>query len=292
MPTDAPTLQQFIGGWQLFADAVWAATLMGATLGLLGCYVIIRHLVFLSAALSQAASLGVALSFYVAATVGLPAPLTSPTLWALLATGVVVLIFARRRQQHSATDDELLGVIYLVGVAGTLAIGTRIVADLADIQTLLFGTAVAVIPEDLSAIVWTTGPVLFVHALLWRGFTAVSTDPIGSAVRGLPVRLLDLVLLATLAIAVSVCTRVLGALPAFAFSVLPGLAALRLASSMRQALLGSTLIGAAVGAGGYVVAFLAELPVGAAQTVTAVAILALCGVAGTWLRRHRTRRLA
>jgi len=289
VPTDAPTLQQFIEAWPLFADAVQASALMGATLGLLGTYVIVRHLVFLSAALSQSASLGVALSFYASATLGLPTALSAPTLWALLTTGAVVLIFARRRHQHSASDDELLGVIYLLGMAGTLAVGTRIVADLADIQTLLFGTAVAVTPEDLGAIRWSAGLLLVIHAVLWRGFTAVSTDPVGSRVRGLPVRGLDIGLLATLAIAVSVCTRVLGALPAFAFSVLPGLAALRLAANMRQALVGSAVLGAAVGGGGYVLAFLLELPVGAAQTITAVAVLAVCGVAGIWVRRLRAR---
>ncbi len=278
--TESPTLTQFFEAWPLFADAVWAGTLMGCTLGLLGTYVIVRHLVFLSAALSQAASLGVALSFYCAAAFGLSAALSSPTLWALLATVVVVIGFARPRGAHTASDDEMLGVIYLVGIAGTLAVGTRIVEDLADIQTLLFGTAVAVLPEDLATIEWVCASILALHVVLWRGFVAVSTDPIGATIRGLPTRGLDLLLFTTLAAAISVCTEVLGALPAFAFSVLPALAALRFAASVRQALLIAAGFGAVTGFGGYLLAFLLELPVGASQAIVGVFVLAVSSLLG------------
>ena len=287
MHTEAPTISQFFDAWILFADAVMAGTLMGCTLGLLGTYVIIRHLVFLSAALSQAASLGVALSFYVAAALSLPAAAASPTLWALLATVVVVFGFARPRDTHTASDDEMLGIIYLVGIAGTLAVGTRIVEDLADIQTLLFGTAVAVLPEDLSTIQWSCTAILLLHIMLWRGFVAVSTDRIGATVRGLPARSLDLLLFTTLATAISVCTEVLGALPAFAFSVLPALAALRLAASVKQALIMAALLGAFSGFAGYLVAFLWELPVGASQTLVGVVVLALATVIGKVIRKAR-----
>ncbi len=280
MTADALALADFFDAWPLFADAVQAAVLVGATLGLLGAFVIVRHLVFLSAALAQAASLGVATSFYVGAALALPVALASPTLWAVGATSLVVVVFARPRTAHTVSDDEILGVVYLLGVAGTLAVGTRIIADLADIQTVLFGTAVAVLPGDLRMVQICCGLVLALHIWLWRGFVAVSTDSVGATVRGLPTRRLDLLLLTTLAITVSVCTRVLGALPAFAFSVLPALGALRIASSMRGALALGAALGALAGGLGYVAAFLYELPVGAAQALVGVMLLAICSIIG------------
>ncbi|MCO4762083.1 MAG: metal ABC transporter permease [Myxococcales bacterium] len=272
---DQPTLSAFFDAWPLFADAVWAAVWMGGTLGLLGIYVIARRLVFLSAALSQAASLGVATSFFVAGTLGVSGALAAPTLWSLLATGLVVLFFARPDRKHTSTDDETLGIIYLIGIAGTLALGTRIVADLADIQTLLFGTAVAVVPDDLAAIQWTCAGVVAVHLVLWRGFSAVSLDPIGATVRQLPTHLLNLLLLASLALVVSVCTRILGALPAFAFSVLPALVALQWSRNIAQGLWIAAGVGAVCGFVGYLAAFLWALPVGASQALVGVVLLML-----------------
>jgi len=275
VPIEQPTIAAFIDAWPLFADAVWAAVWMGATLGMLGIYVIARHLVFLSAALSQAASLGVASSYYFSGIMGFSGFLAAPSLWALLATGLVVLHFARPRRHHTVTDDETLGIVYLVGIAGTLAVGTRIVADMADIETLLFGTAVAVLPEDVQSIAVTCATVLLLHAMLWRGFAAVSLDPVGAQVRGMPTRLLEVLLLATLAVVVSLCTRVLGALPAFSFSVLPALVSLRWCRNLRQGLWIAALVGGFTGLAGYVAAFLWALPVGAAQALCGLALLTI-----------------
>lgn len=108
-------------------------------------------------------------------------------------------------------------------------------------------------------------------------------DQEGAKVRGLPVRALELVLVMTLAVAISVVTRVLGALPAFAFSVLPALATGRWAANPQRAMIMATVIGAAGGFLGYLIAFLWELPVGAAQTVV-VASLAGAAVGVATLR--------
>ena len=259
-------LAAFIDGWPLFRDPALAGALMGLTLGLVGVYVVIRHLVFLSATLSQASSLGVALAF-LARGHGAPAALSSPTLGAALLSLAAASLFARSHRPHHTRDDALLGLLYLIGAAGTLAVGTRIAADLADIQTLLFGTAVAVLPEDLKLVLFTCVLVFALHIWWWRGFAAASTDPVGSRVRKLPVRMLDITLFVSLALTVSVCTRVLGALPAFAFSVLPALGALQLARNLRQALVLAGTFGALAGFGGYVMAFLWSLPVGASQTL-------------------------
>lgn len=284
MPVDAsaalagPSVADFFASFELFADAVVAGSVAGATLGALGVYVLLRNLVFLSAALSQAAGFGVALSYW--ARAALPAALgwLEPSHGAAALTLGAVLLFVLPRassddNHHDAHQDGLLGVVFLFGAAGTLALGTRIVADIADIQTLLFGSAVAVMPEDRAAILATGGALLILHSWLWRGFSAVSVDAAGARVRGLPVRALDLLLFASLALGVSVVTRILGAMPAFAFSVLPAMAAVRLVRNLREGLVVAALLGAAGAALGYLGAFLYELPVGAAQTLCCLAIL-------------------
>src|SRR5206468_12324584 len=54
-----PTFNDFFAAWDLFRDPVFAAMIAGATLGYLGVYIVLRRMVFVSAALSQAAGLGV-----------------------------------------------------------------------------------------------------------------------------------------------------------------------------------------------------------------------------------------
>lgn len=272
---EATTLSAFIEGWELFRTPALAGALAGALLGVLGVYVILRRLVFLTAAVSQAAGFGVVLAFYVQIHLGWSATVAHPMLGAALLTILTVAPMASGRLQGNQRIDSLLGFAYLLGAGGALALGTRIVQELHDVQSLLFGSAVAVLPEDFSMMVWVAGALLLLQAWWWRGFSAASFDPAGAQVRGLPVRLLDIVLFASLALAVSLCTRVLGALPAFVFSVLPGLAATRLAPNVGWALIFGGVLGAVCGLGGYLLAFTAQLPVGASQALVGVFMVVL-----------------
>src|SRR5450432_601049 len=111
-----------------------------------------------------------------------------------------------------------------------------------------------------------------------------------ASVAGLPTRALDTFLFVSVGLAVALCTRALGALPVFAFSVLPAMAALVLTSRIGLVFGLAGLLGALSGVGGYAVSFRAELPVGATQTALAVVFLgaALVGrlVVG-WLSPRR-----
>ena len=285
-----PSLASFFVAWDLFADAVWAGTLAGLLLGMLGVYVVLRGMVFLSAALSQAAGLGVTLAFFVHATWALTGLWASPTLWAAGVTIAATSLFVFVPTQQGVRQDSLLGGIYLFSAAGTLAMATRIVQDLQDIQTLLFGSAVVVLPDEFRLMAGMTTVLMTLHGIWMRGFMQASFDLDGARIRGLPVRLLDAVLLLSLALAISVCTRILGALPVFAFSVLPALAALRIACNVPWALLWGACLGAISGACGYVVAFCWRLPVGASQALTAAALTGLVFVSAAAVGRLRRSR--
>lgn len=275
------SLSDFFDSWDLFADAVWTGTLAGLLLGLVGVYVVQRRMVFLAAAVSQTASLGVVLTFFLPAVLGVDLFLGSPLLGAFVVTALAVLFVATGRAARSAHRDALLGLVFLVGAAGTLTLGTRIVQDIADVKTLLLGTAVAVRPEDFTAMAVVAGVLVPLHAWWYRGFAAVSFDRVGALVRRLPVRLLETTLWLSVAAAIAVSTRVLGALPTFAFSVLPAMAALRVAPNIRSALVIAAALGALSAFLGYLLAFLWSLPVGATQTLTVAAITTL-----VWILRE------
>lgn len=259
----------FVDAWALFRDPTLAAVVAGFVLGGLGTYVVLRRLVFLTAALSQVAGFGVVAAHFAAAVVPAIAVVVTPWTGSALLSLLAVAALARTTRDGRDRGDVTLGVLYVTGAAATLALATRTTAELHDVSTLLFGTAVAVLPDDLRVLVIASVLVVALHLWLRRGFASVVIDPEDARVRGLPVELLQALLLTTIALMVAIVTRVLGALPAFAFSVLPAVAALRLATSLRAAWLVAGLLGAVAGGGGYVVAYLFDLPVGASQALVA-----------------------
>ncbi|MBP7127219.1 metal ABC transporter permease [Myxococcota bacterium] len=274
MMEDSASLSQFLQAWDLFRDPVVAGTVAGAVLGWMGVSVVLGRMVFLSAALSQAAGLGVVAAFFIGGIAGWT---LSPWVGAVVFTGVAALLLTGRDRGFWSREVRL-ALVYLAGAAGTLVIGSRVVGEIHDVQTLLFGSAVAVRPEDLRVLLLVLLPLWAVQVWWARGLRLALFRPEAAAVRGLPVPWLQAFTLITLTLSLSLATRVIGALPVFAFSVLPATAAIAVSPSVAFAQWVALLSGALAGFLGYVLAFLWSLPVGPTQALLAVVLALLAGL--------------
>lgn len=274
--SSGPTWSQFVDGWDLFRDAVYAAGIAGAVLGFLSVYVVLRRMVFVSAAITQGAGLGVALAFFVAIRFGWS---ISPSTGAMLLSLAIAAAASADWQRLRLSREMLLGLAVALSSGLAVVVGSRIAQEAHDIQAILFGAAVVVAPEDLDALIAIAAGVMVLQVWWYRGFTFASFDPLTAEVHGVPVRLLDLVLLVSIALVVARVASTLGALPAFALSTMPGIAAALVARGpLLVTFAVAAVIGAAAGVGGYLLAFFGELPVGATQTVAAGAAVVVAVV--------------
>jgi zinc transport system permease protein len=249
---------------------VLSAAIAGLALGFLSVYVVLRRMVFVSAAVTQGAGLGVALAFYAGIHWGLAIdPGHGAVILSLVVAGLLVLDPART----GLSREAVLGLAFALTGGAAVVVGSRITQEAHDIQAILFGIGVLVAPEDLRNIGIATLAVMALQLWWFRGISFASFDPVAARVQGLPVRLLDGALLVSIGVMIGVAARALGSLPVFALSTMPGAAALllgrgRLALTFALA----AALGSAAGAGGYVIAFFRDLPVGGAQTLVAVAM--------------------
>lgn len=278
--TLGPRLAEFAQNWDLYRDPVLAAVLAGAALAALGVFVLLRRAVFVTAALSQAAGLGVALAFYAQIHLNVP---VSPVLGAITMAALVTMAVGVRRTIR-ISREAVVGFLFVAASALAVLVGDCISQEAHDIAAILFGTAVLVRPLDLALLAVSTVVSLGGISLLSRALTFTGLDPDGARVQGLPVRAIELGFWALFALQVSLATRALGSLPVFAFAVLPAATGLMLANRVTSALVVAVAAGVLSGGLGYLVAFLGELPVGAAQATTAAA-LSLCAFALSKLRR-------
>jgi zinc transport system permease protein len=268
--TPGPTWAAFVAAWDLFRDPIYCAVAAGAVLGFLGVYVVLRRMVFVSAAVTQASALGVALAFFLEIHLDVHVePVLGASLLALLATLLLMLDHRALRLPR----ESLLGLAYALTGGATVLIENRIAQEAHDIHAILFGSAVLVRPADLIVVAATGGALLLLHLWWFRGLTFASFDPEAARVQGLPVRFLGGFVLVSVGVMVGVSARALGALPVFAFCALPATTVL------------ATLLGALSGVLGYVAAFFGELPVGGSQTMVAGAFL-LAALALRFLRRR------
>jgi zinc transport system permease protein len=237
--------------------------------------------VFVTAAVSQAAGLGVAVAFFLSIHVGLDLPPVSVAF--AFGVGAALLIGAFRK----APREAVVGFVYLAASAAAVIVGAHITQEAHDIAAILFGTAVLVRPEDLALVLGVGAVVTAAVLVARRGLVFAGLDPDTARVQGLPVRGLEMSLAFLIAAEVSVTTRALGALPVFAFAVLPAVAALGLARRLPGALAVAALLGALSGGFGYVAAFMFELPVGASQAALAALSCAFTLLLGRLRRAAR-----
>ncbi|MBZ4415872.1 metal ABC transporter permease [Myxococcus sp. RHSTA-1-4] len=263
---------EFLAGFELFRDPLLCALIAGGVLGFLSVYVVLRRMVFVSAAVAQSAGLGVALAFYASIHLGMHVePVVGATLMALAAT----LLLMTEPTKLRLTRESLLGLAYALAGGAAVLVGDRIAQEAHDIQGILFGTAVLVTPEQLHTVAIAGAVVMVLHLWWYRGITFASFDRIGALVQGLPVRLLDGALMVSIGVMVGVCARALGALPVFAFSTLSAIAALMLELRLPWTFFVATLAGAISGVGGYLFAYFFDFPVGGSQTVLAGVLVAV-----------------
>jgi zinc transport system permease protein len=274
-----PTWADLFQSFELFRDPILCAMAAGLVLGFLGVFVVLRRMVFVTAAISQSAGLGVALAFYAEIHLGLA---VDPVVGAVTLALGSMLLFALPVERLRLSRESFLGAAYIAAGAGAVMVGDRISQEAHDIAGILFGTAVLVRAADLYLVAGIGLAVTLVHVVWYRGFLFAAFDPDGARVQGVPVRFLDSVMWVMLALVVSFATRALGVLPVFAFAVLPAMAALLVGLRPAWSMVIAGIFGAFSGVAGYIAAYFFALPVGACQAGVAVAIFLLLLPVRSW----------
>jgi manganese/iron transport system permease protein len=173
-------------------------------------------------------------------------------------------------------------------LVAALALGVVLASDVfesgAEVDRLLFGTALAVDGADLLAAGAGALLALAAAALVLPTFAALAFDPEGAPALGLPVARVRLVLLALVAVTVVASLPAVGALLVTSLFVVPAAIARPLASTARS------LAGAAVGVAaaqvalGLYVSLWLDVPPGPAVAVVGSAAYGISAMA-LWVRR-------
>ena len=257
--------------WALFWPALSASLVAAALSGLLGFFVVVRRVAFMSAALGQLSGLAVASGFLLGSFFGMDphgrTPLyLDPVVLALVVAGVVAALLSYVPKVQRTTPESTVATVYLGASALALIVlaNPRIVQEAHEVGDLLFGNTVAVRTEHLLELVVVAGVVALSVVLLFKDLVFVSFDREMARTLGLPVFWLDLWLHLSIGLSVAVATRAIGALPVFGFLVLPAGAALLISDSVWKIVALSILGAIVAAAAGFYISFVSGMPDAAA----------------------------
>lgn len=249
----------------LWFEAVVASMAIASVCAVVGVYTILRRVVFLPAALSQISGLGVVFAFMLVIWIpgigdtwmGRPDFVTT-----VITLGAALLLGWLPEPRH-LSRESIIGVAYIAASAFVIMVGDRIPQEAHDIKDILFGNAVVVAPEQMYGALVVAAVVLLVHAVMFRPFLLASFDSDTAMAHGVPVRFVDGILFLTMGLTISVGTKTIGAMPVFAFSVIPAAAALKMFQNTHRIFFGAGLIGAGSAFLGYFLSFVWSFPTGA-----------------------------
>lgn len=272
----------FWAGRELWREPLLAGVLAAALLSYLGVFVVLRRMVFVSAALSEISGVGVATAFYMGAVAGIDPhshgalPILLEPVWFSLAFAcVAAALFSLRPGHRKLAPETIVGLGYIVASALVLAIlnSPRIAQEAHAVGDILFGNAVTVPRSQIYALVGAGAVATCAHALFFKELLFVSYDRETATVQGLGVFRYELLLNVIVAVVISVATRAVGALPVFAFTVVPAAAALMVTENIRATIPLAIAFGIVSAAVGYYVSWIEQLPTGASMVVVASVFL-------------------
>lgn len=193
------------------ANALLAGAVVAVVSAALGYFVVLRGLSFAGHAVTDIGFTGGA----GAVLLGLNA------LWGLLAFCVLAAVGIDLLGHRARERDVATGVVLALALglgALFLYVNTRFVSEPA---TLLFGSIFAVDPAIVGAMVWIGLGCLAMLAALYRPLLFCSLSPETAAARGLPVRLVGLLFIITMAVGMAEAAQVVGVLLSTALLIGP-----------------------------------------------------------------------
>jgi zinc transport system permease protein len=263
--------------------AVVAATVVGAVAPVVGAFLVQRRLSLVGDGIGHLALAGVALGVLVGVT----------GVWGAL---VVALVGAAGlealRVRGRLTGDLSLALIFYLGIA-TGAVGLSLAGRFnTSVLSVLFGSLFALSWGDVALIALLGVVVVAGVLLVYRPLLAVALDEETARAAGLPVDLLNLLLVALTALLVVGGMRVVGLLLVAALMVVPVAAGSKVAHSFRATLGWAVLVGAVSAWAGLVIAaWQGRLVPGGTIVLTAIAaFIAFSAVGRRTAVRHVPRR--
>ncbi len=242
--------------------ALIASIATGASLGIMGVYLVIRRVVFLGLVLANAATVGAA------AAEAFDWPPESASIAASVAAALGLGLVQKPRR---VSAESLMGWAYAAASSAPVLILAAVAAPDADTLHMLFGNLLAVSVGHAVGLVVVALVVGLAHVLFAQRFLLVSFDAEAAQVAGVNARLWSLGLNLLVGVAAAAAVHEIGALLTFALLTLPAMAALLVTTNIRATFTTAAGLGAILPCLGLAVSFYFDLPAGPAS----VALLAV-----------------
>jgi len=199
-------------GYDFMRNALAAGILAGIACGMVGTYVVVRRMVFISGGVSHATFGGIGLAYLLG---------FNPILGALLFAVTAALGMGVVTRKTKLSEDTGIGVLWATGMAlGVIFVGLSS-GYAPDLFSYLFGNILTVQRGELLMMLVLDAVIIATVLVFYKEFLALCFDEEFARVEGVPTAKLQMVLLGLIAITIVAVIRVVGIVLVIALLTIP-----------------------------------------------------------------------
>ncbi len=241
-------------------NAVIIGLLASVACGIMGTYVVVRRIVFISGGISHTVLGGMGIAYYYG---------HNPIHGAVVSALAAALIIGFVSVYYHEHEDTLIGALWAVGMAVGLLFIYKTPGYNVDLMSYLFGNILMVKGESIRVLAYLDALIIVSVVVFYKRFLAVCFDEEYSQLQGVGVVGTYLLLLCLIALTVVILIQVVGIIMVIALLTLPAATARYYAHSLVQMMVLASILGAVFTTTGLVVSYQPNLPAGATIIVIA-----------------------
>ena len=246
--------------------------------GVIGTYVVVKRIVFISGGISHTVLGGMGIAYFYGYD-----PMHGALVSALLAALIIGFVSLRYHQY----EDTIIGALWAIGMAVGILFIYKTPGYNVDLMSYLFGNILLVERSSVWQLAGLDALIIFLVLLFYKRFLAVCFDEEYSELQGVGVVSTYLLLLCLIALTVVILIQVVGIILVIALLTLPAATARYYARSLGKMMILASLLGAVFTSSGLIVSYEPNLPAGATIIVIAgLAYLLATVFKGLALRFH------
>lgn len=250
-----------------------AGTVSSITSGIIGSYVVVKRIVFISGSIAHSVLGGMGFFLWLKRTYQWN--WLDPLYGALLAAVLSALLIGWIHLKYREREDTVIAAIWSTGMALGVIFVSLTPGYNVELMNFLFGNILWISKNDLILLTCLTALVVVITFILHEKFQAVCFDETQAELRGISAKKYYLLLLNLVAISVVILIQVVGAILVIAMLAIPPAIASHSAKKLSHMMLGAVILGILFTAIGLALSFYLNWPPGA--TIALIAALVYVG---------------
>ncbi len=214
--------------------ALVAGALVSIACGIIGVYVVVNRLVFISGGIAHAAYGGIGLGYFLGIN-----PVWGAILFSLAAALGMGVVQRKTRQRA----DTIIGVMWAIGMAVGIVFVDLTRGYVVDLMSYLFGSILTVPRSDLIIMALLDVVIVALVVVFYKELLATSFDETFATVENVPVDTIYIILLCMVALTVVMLMRIVGLIMVIALLTMPAAISEQFTSNLKKMMFLSIVLG-------------------------------------------------